>query len=71
MKSITLKSADIHCDACANSIQNTVGKLIGIENIAVDVAAQTVTVYFDNPVTEEQIKETMTDAGFDVIEEDR
>jgi len=71
MKSITLKSADIHCDACANSIQKTVGKLIGIENIAVDVAAQTVTVDFDSPVTEDQIKETMTDAGFDVIEEDR
>ena len=71
MKSITLKSADIHCDACANSIQNTVGKLIGIENIAVDVAAQTVTVDFDSPVTEAQIKEAMADAGFDVIEEDR
>jgi copper chaperone CopZ len=69
MKSITLKSADIHCDACANSIQNTVGKMIGVENVAVDVAAQTVTVDFDSPVTEEQIRETMADAGFDVNEE--
>jgi copper chaperone CopZ len=71
MKNITLKSADIHCDACANSIQNTVGKLDGVEHLAVDVAAQAVTVYFDPPVTEDQIRETMDDAGFEVIEEDR
>ncbi|MEO7454537.1 MAG: heavy-metal-associated domain-containing protein [Fimbriimonadales bacterium] len=69
MKTITLKSADIHCDACANSIRNTVGKLVGVEHLAVDVVAQCVTVHYDSPVTEEQIKATMADAGFDVIED--
>ncbi len=71
MKNITLKSADIHCDACANSIQSTVGKLDGVESVNVDVAAQTVEVSFDEPTNEGQIKETMTDAGFAVLEEDR
>jgi len=69
MKQITLKSNDIHCDACANSIVNTVGKVIGVENVAVDVDSQTATVYFDSPATEQQVREAMTDAGFD-IEED-
>ena len=71
MKSITLQSADIHCDACANSIQNTVGKMPGVESVSVDVAAQTVEVAFDEPTTEEQIRETMADAGFDVNEDGR
>ena len=71
MKNITLKSAEIHCDACANSIRNTVGKLDGVESVDVDVAAQTVEVSFGEPATEQEIRETMTGAGFDLVEEDR
>ena len=71
MKHITLKSADIHCDACANSIRNTVGKLDGVESVEVDVAAQTVEVTFDEPTNEHQIRETMADAGFDINEQER
>jgi copper chaperone CopZ len=68
MKQITLKSADIHCDACATSIKNTVGKLNGVESVDVKVPEQTTTITFDEPATEAQVRETMTDAGFDIDE---
>lgn len=69
MNTITLKSADIHCDACANSIRNTVGKLEGVQSLEVDIDGQTVTVSFLEPATESQVRETMVDAGFDIVEE--
>jgi len=69
MKQITLKSNDINCDACAASIKNTVGKVEGVESVEVDVAGQTARVTFDEPATEEQIRDSMADAGFDIIEE--
>jgi copper chaperone CopZ len=69
MKHLTLKSADIHCDACASSIRNTVGKLEGVESVDVDVAAQTVEVTFAEPTNEHQIRETMANAGFDISEQ--
>jgi copper chaperone CopZ len=68
MKTITLKSADIHCDACANSIKNTVGKLNGVESVDVNVAEQTTTINFDDPATVAQVRESMEDAGFDIVE---
>jgi len=68
MKTITLKSADIHCDACATSIKNTVGSLDGVTGIDVDVAGQTATISFDAPATEQQVRETMEEAGFDIVE---
>lgn len=68
MNTITLKSADIHCDACANSIRNTVGKLEGVQSLDVDVVGQSVTVSFAEPATEDQVRETMAHAGFDIVE---
>lgn len=70
MKEITLKSADIHCDSCANSIKNTVGNLDGVASVDVSIPSQTATINFAEPATEAQIRETMEDAGFDVVEED-
>jgi copper chaperone CopZ len=66
MKSMTLQSADIHCDACAYSIRNTVGNLPGVQSVNVDVAGQTVEVSYGEPANDRQIRETMADAGFDV-----
>ena len=71
MKHITLTSADIHCESCATSIRNTVGNLDGVESVDVDVAAQTVEVTFDEPATEQNIRSTMEDAGFDIAEQPR
>jgi copper chaperone CopZ len=69
MKQITLKSADIHCDSCANSIRNSVGRVNGVSAVEVDITSQTATITYGEPATETQIRETMEDAGFDIVEE--
>ncbi len=61
----TGRSSEIECDGCANSIKRTLGKLSGVESVAVTVQTKTIEVAYDNATTnEEAIKARLEGAGF-------
>jgi copper chaperone CopZ len=64
MPAIELKSADIHCGGCAASIDRALGALAGVQAVSVNVEGQVISVEFDAPASEEQIKSAVEDAGF-------
>lgn len=67
METITLNVKGMTCNHCVKSVETSVGELNGVEKVSVDLASGKVDVVFDvQKVSEEQIKETIDDQGFDV-----
>ena len=54
----------ISCDHCKHSIEGEVGRLAGVAQVGVDVAARTVKV--DGDATDEAIRNAISEAGYDV-----
>ena len=66
MNTITFKSSDIHCSACAASIQNALGMVDGVQKVDVDLSNQTATIEFDPPATEDTVRAAFVEAGFEI-----
>ena len=56
------------CNHCVNSVKNSVGTLNGVSKVDVDLAGKKVTVVYDSEkVKIEEIKETIEDAGYEIV----
>jgi len=65
---LTLKVANMRCDACLRSITEAVSKLRGIEDVTGDPPGQVVTVtYREGTVEPDGIRQAITERGFRVI----
>lgn len=65
MESLTLTAPDIHCDGCAGSIVRSLGKVPGVGEVQVDIAAKRVRVEYDGATVDEAaIRSRLADAGF-------
>ncbi|HHU64236.1 MAG TPA: copper-translocating P-type ATPase [Clostridiales bacterium] len=69
MKSALLKVHGMTCAACAAAVERRVRKLNGIKKAAVNLAAETLTVEYDETVTIEEIKKAVEDAGYSAHED--
>ncbi|NUQ70675.1 MAG: heavy-metal-associated domain-containing protein [Chthonomonadales bacterium] len=67
METVTLVAPDMHCDGCAASIRQTLGRVEGIDSIEIDVARKAVTVNYDAAkIGIDAIRTRLDDAGFPV-----
>jgi copper chaperone len=67
MTTETLSVPDISCDHCQRTIEGALGRLPGVRAAAVDVAARTVQVTYDEAaVAPATIRETLADQGYEV-----
>lgn len=66
MKTFTVKTPDITCGGCANSIKNALGKMDGIEKVEVDVDTKTVSIEHGAQISRQQIEAKLDDIGFPV-----
>ncbi|GAB4467333.1 MAG: hypothetical protein OHK0029_39220 [Armatimonadaceae bacterium] len=67
MTTTVLVSREISCEGCANAIQNSVGRMEGVEELTVDIPDQRVTIHHnDAVVTQDELVEAMDEAGFPV-----
>lgn len=63
----TLHVEGMSCSHCENSVKTSVGALIGIDSVAVDLIGKKVTVEYDSEkVKLDTIKETIEDQGYEV-----
>lgn len=67
MQTVTLNVQGMSCNHCVNSIEGALGKVTGVSSAKVDLAANQVTVTYDeSKVGLDQVKETIEDQGYDV-----
>ena len=67
MQSTTLVAPDISCEHCQRAIEGAVGKIGGVKNVKVNIAAKTVSVEYDpRLVTPARIEQVMDDVGYTI-----
>ncbi|WP_409304190.1 copper chaperone CopZ [Peribacillus sp. SCS-155] len=67
MEKVTLSVSGMSCGHCVKAIEGSVGKLAGVNNVAVDLENGKVDVNFDSEkVSLAEIKDTIDDQGYDV-----
>ena len=64
MTTLTVNAPAISCAHCVNTIQNEVGELVGVQNVQASEQSKLVTITFDQPATEQAIKELMAEIGY-------
>lgn len=69
MKEISLKVSGMMCEGCENRVKNAVGGIEGVESVTADHTTGKVVVTANANVSEEVIKETLDDIGYEVIGE--
>ena len=66
MKTTVLRSEEITCGGCANSIQKSFSEFPGVTKVSVDVEGQAVTFEHEETVTPEALADRLDRAGFTV-----
>lgn len=67
METTTLIAPDISCEHCQHAIESALGKLNGVQHVAVDIPAKSVEVSYDTQkLGREQLVETLDEIGYTV-----
>ncbi len=64
MKTVTYTVPNIHCKHCTHTITMELSDIEGVSNVDADAQTRLVTVTFDQPATEEQLKQTLTEINY-------
>ncbi len=54
----------ISCGHCTRTIENELKEVAGVQKVESDILAKTVTVNFQSPATEEQIRATLKEIDY-------
>ena len=68
MNKYTLNIGGMHCAACAARVEKAVKNIEGVKSASVNLASEKLYVECDDTVTLALIKETVIDAGYEVLE---
>ncbi len=66
MTTVTYSVPAISCMHCTHTIEMEVSELEGVKSVKADVDTKNVTITFDAPANEEQIKALMTEIAYPV-----
>lgn len=64
MNTICYSVPNISCDHCVMHIQKALQPLAGVKKVDVDLASKSVTVEFDSPATELQLRAVLAEIGY-------
>ena len=70
MKETNLIVNGMMCGGCENRVKNAIKNIEGVENVTADHNTGKVIIISNNEVSEEIIKETLEDIGYEVVRED-
>lgn len=69
METTTFNVPSLSCSNCSNKIQEGLKSVNGIQDVTVDLKAQTVTVGYDSAnLQPSDIKESITSMGYEVVQ---
>ncbi|MEO6988581.1 MAG: copper ion binding protein [Aquihabitans sp.] len=63
----TYSVSGMSCQHCVDAVTAEVGRLDGVEQVTVDLAAATVEVVSVAPLAQEKVREAVDEAGFDLV----
>ena len=66
MATVTYNVPGIHCMHCTHTIEMEVGELNGVKSVKAELDSKNVTINFDVPASEEQIKARLTEINYPV-----
>ncbi|HWO60347.1 MAG TPA: copper ion binding protein [Umezawaea sp.] len=55
------------CGHCVNAVTDEVGRIGGVQNVAVDLDSGLVTVTSEQPIAEDDIREAVVEAGYELV----
>ncbi len=64
MKTVTYSIPNISCNHCVHTIQTEVSDLPGVKAVQADAASKQAVITFDEPATEEKIKELLAEINY-------
>lgn len=68
MKKQTFPVLNMHCAGCANNVEKTVRKLVGVQQASVNFATNTLTILYEtDKLTSGEIRAAVLAAGYDII----
>ena len=70
MKETILIVNGMMCGGCENRVKNAIKNIEGVKDVTADHNTGKVIVISNNEVSEEIIKETLEDIGYEVVRED-
>lgn len=70
MKETKLIVNGMMCGGCENRVKNAIKNIEGVEKVTADHNTGKVIIISNNEVSEEIIKETLEDIGYEVVKED-
>lgn len=68
MKSVTYSVPNISCHHCTHTISMELSDIEGVSKVDADVHTRLVTITFDEPATEQQLKDTLAEINYPVVE---
>lgn len=69
MKELRIKINGMVCGGCENRVKTALSKITGIESVDADHNTGMITIKSENDLDVAQIKERITDLGYEIIEE--
>ena len=64
MKTVTYTIPNISCMHCVHTIKTEIGELEGVQAVEANAQTRQATVTFNDPVTEEQIVQLLTEINY-------
>ena len=68
MKSVTFTVPNISCKHCTHTITMELSEIEGVSKVDADVQTRLVKVDFEEPATEQAIKQTLTEINYPAAE---
>lgn len=66
MKTVTYSVPAIHCEHCIHTVEMEVGEVPGVKAVKADLDTKNVMVNFDEPATEDKIKQSLNEIDYPV-----
>jgi len=66
MKTVTYNIPNISCGHCVHTIKMEVGDIVGVQSVEASANNKTATITFDDPASEEIIKELFTEINYPI-----
>jgi copper chaperone len=64
MKTVTFSVPNIHCNHCTHTINMELSELEGVSNVDADLNSKMVTVEFEAPATEQELRDTLAEINY-------
>lgn len=68
MKSVTYSIPNISCHHCTHTITMELSEIEGVSKVDADVQTRLVSITFDEPATEEILKNILAEINYPVVE---